>query len=237
MCSRPKAAPISAAVSTQTSGNSRASAAACGGRLPPRRAPQAAGPPSRVRAASDTLSKPATARPARRARPTASIQRCARRASTRSAMSADTTTGRRAARANSRLATARSTISRRGVNHKPRPGSRAATSGTSSPLGPTTKRSRREPVADLAGYDAAALGAVATGLRLAPWRRCARSGGSSRLLLLRRTRLRLRTNGRGPRMISALAVVEIESNAALVGGGEQSRSARRRQDRRNRRGS
>ena len=96
-----------------------------------------------VRAASDTLSKPPTARPARRARPTASIQRCARRASTRSAMSADTTTGRRAARANSRLATARSTISRRGVNHKPRPGSRAATSGTSSPLGPMTKRSRR----------------------------------------------------------------------------------------------
>jgi len=104
------------------------------------------------RTASLARSNPATANPARRASPSASQQRRTRRASMRSARSCGISTGRRAARANTRFATARSTISRRDSNHKPRPGSRASISGTIVPSGPTTKRSKaaRLPVSPVA---------------------------------------------------------------------------------------
>ena len=107
-------------------------------------------PPSRAksssaalpcRTVSPTRSNPATAEPARRASPNSSTHRRANSASTRATRSAGAVTGRRAAREKSRFAAARSTISRRGVNHKPRPGSRASTSGTIEPSGATTKRS------------------------------------------------------------------------------------------------
>jgi hypothetical protein len=49
-------------------------------------------------------------------------------------------TAARAARANAFLATACSTIARSARSHMPRPGSRRARSGTTSPSGPTTKR-------------------------------------------------------------------------------------------------
>ena len=61
---------------------------------------------------------------------------------------------RRAARPASPAA--RSTISRRGVNHKPRPGSRSSISGTTVPSGPITKRSSRAR-SHLPGGDATAL--------------------------------------------------------------------------------
>ena len=81
---------------------------------------------------------------ARRAKPNMSPHRLASKASMRSARSAGRETGCLAAREKSRFAAARSTISLRGVNHKPRPGRRASTSGTSTLSGPTTKR-RSEP--------------------------------------------------------------------------------------------
>ena len=72
--------------------------------------------------------------------------------SMRSASPGGIATGRRAERAKSRRAIALSRTSRRGVSHKPRPGSRAATSGTSSPLGCTTNRSSldRSPIVPVA---------------------------------------------------------------------------------------
>ena len=139
--SRAKAALISSADNTAAVAMSRAAPASL-------RRPASA--PSRAnnnnaasprRTASPARSNPATANPARRASPSASQQRRTRRASTRSASPCGISTGRRAARANTRFATARSTISRRDSNHKPRPGSRASISGTIAPSGPTTKRS------------------------------------------------------------------------------------------------
>jgi len=141
--SRPKAAPSSEAVRASAHGRCRASSVSF--RRPPS-APSRA-PSSRAarpcRTASPTRSNPATAKPARLASPSESTQRRASSSSSRSARSGGTDTGRRAARAKTRFATARSTISRRGVNHKPRPGSRSSISGTTVPSGPITKRSSR----------------------------------------------------------------------------------------------
>ena len=81
------------------------------------------------------------------------------------------------------------------------------------------KAQQAEPVADLSGYDAAPLGAVATGLRLAPWRRCADPASRRAYSCLSDVASSSNQWARA-RMISALAVFEIEGNAALVGGGE-----------------
>ena len=149
-----RARPPSARGPRQTARRARR---ACGARPPRRRAQTATARPCR---AAPRRSPGRTRRPqdrrggrdrARRnsAAPTGS--RCGRQAR------AAPTTGRRAARAKIRFATARSTISRRGVNHKPRPGSRAAISGTIAPVGTHDKAQQRAAVADLAGDDAAAL--------------------------------------------------------------------------------
>src|SRR6266851_4920483 len=97
-----------------------------------------------------TLTKPATARPARRARPRSASARSSRSRSTRSGRSA---AGRTAAPvapladlANRFLATACSIALRSARTHMPRPGSRRARSGTTSPCGPTTKRIIRSGV-------------------------------------------------------------------------------------------
>jgi len=142
--SRPNTAPISAAVSTAASGRSGASA-----RILPRPpcAPSKASNSSAIfpaRTEARTFSNPATARPARRARPIPSQQRWASTLSIRPASSAGTDIGRRAAREKSLFAAARSKILRHGVSHRPLPGRSPATSGTSSPPGPTTNRNRPE---------------------------------------------------------------------------------------------
>src|SRR5439155_10395834 len=180
------------------------------------------------RTASLTRSNPATARPARRASPSASQHRFASKPSMRSASPAGATTGRRAARAKSRFATARSTISRRAVNHKPRPGRRAATSGTIAPSGPTTKRSklprsRTSPVtmqrrsagessAGVAAIAGMSFGAPAVGLLLL------RRGGS-RVLFCRGGVGLLEPVGAGGHD-HRVGIVEFEPGAALVGAGE-----------------
>ena len=125
-----------------TASRARARPAFAARRLGAIRAQTAKAPPCPCRTASPTRSNPATASPARRAKPSESPQRRASRRSSRSARSGGTVTGRRAARAKTRLASARSTISRRGVNHKPRPGSRAVDiRHDRRHPGPTTKRS------------------------------------------------------------------------------------------------
>src|SRR6185312_12879773 len=138
--SRPNAPPSSAAVSSARSGTSGARARS----LPrPSRAPSAApisNPATPADSIRSTLTKPIAASPARRANPISSPQRAASNVSTRSGKASSTLTGRRAARPNSRFATASATISRRAVNHKPRPGNRPATSGTMVPSGDTTNR-------------------------------------------------------------------------------------------------
>ena len=91
---------------------------------------------------SRALSCPATATPARRAKPTVSRQRRVSAAATRSARSAGVVTAARAARANSFFFTAVLTVSRHALNHKPRPGNRSAKSITALPSGPTTNRTR-----------------------------------------------------------------------------------------------
>src|SRR6266480_5807165 len=139
--------------------------------------------------------------------------------------------GCRAARAKIRLVSARSIISRRGVNHKTRPGNRPATSGTSAPSGPTTNlsnwpRSLLSPVTmqrrcgDCDGPEASPMAgmsvAVPTVGLLPPGRNgfpgSRRGGGRGGLVSLEPVGAGLHDQ--------RIGLLELELGAALIGGRE-----------------
>ena len=100
--------------------------------------------PRPVRSHSRALSNPATAWPARRARPKSSLIRRTNAVSSTTGRSGGTRTEPRAALAKARpnppWARARSITSPLALNQIPRPGSVAVRSGTTALSGPTTKR-------------------------------------------------------------------------------------------------
>src|SRR6185437_14225655 len=146
--SRPSAKPNSALVrlSITTQFNSMRCAAAYNLRLPSA-APSKASistfgglAPSNARS---TLSKPSTSAPDRRAMPRSPSMRVTSAFSARSARSVVAVTCVLAAREKSFFSTALAMAWREASTHRPRPGSLAATSGTTTPSGPATKRNRR----------------------------------------------------------------------------------------------
>lgn len=138
--SRPNATPSSVARSKLTSGRSRALHRSL---LRPSSDPSDAARRTATRPSCSqpfTLTNPATACPARRAKPRNSVQRRTSSVSTCSANPSSTPTRRRAAKAKRFRAHAVLMIFRSALNQIPRPGSRPTTSGTTILSGPTTKR-------------------------------------------------------------------------------------------------
>ena len=239
-CSRPKAAPISAAVSTHANG--KPAPAPCSLRRPPSAPSTAASSTAALppRNASQTRSKPATARPARRASPIASQHRCTSRASTRSASASGTATGCFAPRA------------RRAAWPPPAPLYRAAPSTTNPVRAAAPRdraRSRRRDrrrsairtasVAHLAGDDAAALRPAVAGLGR-DGRRCGNAAGARCAYSCPRRRPPASGSSSNQwaraAMMMALACFGSSSTPPLSAP-RASRSARRRRDRRDRRAS
>ena len=142
--------------------------------------------------ARSTLSKPSTRAPERRARPRSPSMRAT---SAFSARSAEIGVGRhlRLGGAGEKLLLHRASQDRasRRSTHSPRPGSLAATSGTTSPSGPATKRTRRCFGQHFARHDVSARSRIVVArsprlrLRASSGHRCALPPSASALPRLR----------------------------------------------------